>query len=267
MILVRYDEIALKGQNQDQFIRQLAKSIEMFFVKYGRPKPKIRKTHGRLIIETEERPAWFGDIFGICTYSYAQICPATITDIKKAADPIIQLMNTNTKFRISAKRIDKAITLRSRDVDIELGAYVVEKSGAKVDLSAYDLEIGVELVNKMAYVFDSKLKGHGGYPVGSQGKALLVLDTQIDILAGIMMMKRGCNLMVLNPAGLDLSPLARYHGSLPLCINEVNKEEIIRLDLQACVCTQRETFTGLVVLNPLVGFLENEIETLKSEYL
>ena len=69
-----------------------------------------------------------------------------------------------------------------------MGAYIVEKTNALVDLEDYDTNIGIELFDKKAYIFSKTFAGYGGLPSGCQGRVLLVLEDENSILAGLMMM-------------------------------------------------------------------------------
>ncbi|MBI4449321.1 hypothetical protein HY641_04835 [Candidatus Woesearchaeota archaeon] len=266
MILIRYDEIWLKGQNQIHFLHALRKSIQHFFVKKGHPKPPITTPHGRLIVETDLEPYWVKNIFGISSYSFATRVPLDLETIKETSLALYSRCGIGP-FRVTCQRLDKRFPHTSQEIEKTIGAQIVQTMRHDVNLTHYTTELSVELINGWAYIFIGRIQGHGGYPVGTQGKALLLVDTTDDLLAGILMMKRGCNLLVHNPLKKDLGQLARYHATEPGILPELSDEAITRYNLLACVNTSGTGFGGLVRLNPLAGFTLEELEGLRATFL
>ena len=95
-------------------------------------------------------------------------------------------------FRITAQRSQKNFPMTSEEINKEVGAYIVEKSKKKVKLTNPDVNCFIEIVDGRAFVYLEKIKGPGGMPVGSNGKALVLLSGGIDSpVAAYYALKRG----------------------------------------------------------------------------
>jgi thiamine biosynthesis protein ThiI len=81
-------------------------------------------------------------------------------------------------------------------VNAAVGALIVEKEDGQVNLDNPDVDIGIEIMYKAAYVFVGRISGYGGIPVGVQGKVLVNLHDRKAAVAAWMMLKRGCQLVV-----------------------------------------------------------------------
>lgn len=111
-----------------------------------------------------------------------------------------QLKNFNpSSFKIEARRIAKAFHKTSQQINEEIGAFVVQRFGWKVDLENPEFVIGIEMIEGTAYVFFETMRGVGGLPSGTQGRLVLLMSAGIDSpVAGFLMLKRGVNLTVLH---------------------------------------------------------------------
>src|SRR5207244_9224646 len=96
-------------------------------------------------------------------------------------------------FRIDARRADKTFPHTSVEINQRVGAYVKERSGAKVDLENADLTCWIEIVEKYALIYVERVPGPGGLPVGTGGKVVVLLSGGIDSpVAAWKIIKRGC---------------------------------------------------------------------------
>jgi thiamine biosynthesis protein ThiI len=110
----------------------------------------------------------------------------------------------STSFAVRARRVGKH-EYTSIELARELGARIVEATGARVNLSKPQVEIHVEVRDRDAYIYDEVIRGVGGLPLGTQGKALALISGGIDSpVAAWMMMKRGVDIVALF---MDPSPL------------------------------------------------------------
>lgn len=111
-----------------------------------------------------------------------------------------KLKNLNpSSFKIEARRIAKAFYKTSQQINEEIGAFVVQRFGWKVDLENPEFVIGIEMIEGTAYVFFETMKGVGGLPSGTQGRLVLLMSVGIDSpVAGFLMLKRGVSLTVLH---------------------------------------------------------------------
>jgi len=196
-ILIHYGELSLKGLNRPTFERKLLENIAKALegLKYR----KIKKIQGRVILELDKNadPTKFEQalkkVFGVAWFAFCFTTDATLESIKKLAKEKFRL-EASTKVKISAKRADKSLPFTSMDVNRELGAYLKEKFNVKISLKNPEKELFVELADGKAYLFDRKIKGLYGLPVGVSGKVLHLLSGGIDSpVAAWLLMKRGCN--------------------------------------------------------------------------
>jgi thiamine biosynthesis protein ThiI len=96
-------------------------------------------------------------------------------------------------FRIDTRRGDKSFPLTSVEINQHVGAYVKERSGARVDLENAELTCWIEIVERTALLYTERLPGPGGLPVGTSGKVAVLLSGGIDSpVAAWKMIKRGC---------------------------------------------------------------------------
>ena len=199
IILCKYGEIALKGLNKSTFESMMMKSIRRRLKKFG--EMKITKAQSTVYIEplseeidVDEVVERLSKIFGII-----KLCRSCV--LEKSMDAILgdsigylreQLESART-FKVDAKRSDKKFPYKSPEICIELGGKILQEfTHLKVDVHDPDVTVMVEVRESNAYVYAGKLDGAGGIPVGSSGKALLLLSGGIDSpVAGYMMAKRG----------------------------------------------------------------------------
>ncbi len=270
MIIVRYGEIALKGGNRKIFEDILKDNVKQCLKKNNISFDKIVKSHGRLFVYTDEKFDEIKNIFGIVSYSYAKVCDSDIESIKQTVSHVICDFDEKTKFRVTTQRSNKGHKKTSMEIDREIGAYVVEKTKAKVNLKNFDKEICIEIVKDKAYVFSEKKKAVGGLPLGSAGKLLCLLEDRKDIYAAFLMMKRGCPVVLLNLGNIAYDVLEKYSCGAKLeNIKISNKKEIKEIaekhKINAVVVGQtldevEQLDIGLVEFRPLVGMTKEEIE-------
>ncbi|MBB6062376.1 thiamine biosynthesis protein ThiI [Thermosipho japonicus] len=194
VVVVRYSEIGLKGKNRGYFEKKLIDNIR----KIARP-PEINKRYGRIIIrlkdmdfdEIKERLKY---VFGIQNFSFAYAVSHDLNEIKEAVLKLLKLKLKNEKtFKVQTKRSYKQFPMNSQELSAHIGAFVLENfKELSVDVHNPDIIVGIEVKEKEVFVFVGKEKLNGGLPVGSSGKAILLLSGGIDSpVAGWYMMKRG----------------------------------------------------------------------------
>ena len=197
-ILIHYGELALKGLNRPTFEKKLVENIRKALEEVEFK--KIRKIHGRIILELSEKTDLtklehsLMKVFGIAWFAFCFTTDPTLENIKKLTAEKFKL-KAGVKVKVSAKRADKTLPFTSMDVNRQLGAYLVEKFNVHVSLKNPEKEIFVELADGKAYIFDRKIKGLYGLPVGISGKVLHLLSGGIDSpVAAWLLMKRGCEI-------------------------------------------------------------------------
>jgi thiamine biosynthesis protein ThiI len=254
--VVRYNEIALKGDNRDFFERKLAENIRMCLKRNWLKFEKIRNPRGRVLIHTRENCEVLKYVFGISSFSKAVETEQDLELIKKT---VLHLYSKGS-FKISAQRSDKRFPLPSQKVNEELGKFLVDKTGAKVDLETPDVDIGVELFDGKAYIFTERIEGLSGLPIGSAGKVAVLLEDERSIVAGFLMLKRGCSIAFVKKKEIDVSILEKYcYGSKIKVVDEV-PSDAKALVVNDMIGKVRNYETRLVVLRPLASFSKDGIK-------
>lgn len=201
LILLKCGEISLKGLNRPKFEAKLADNVASAIADLG--KFSIRKSQSMLYVEPLDAEIDMGEaverlkkVFGIANICPAVRCEKNMDSIKKTAVECMRNIDTAGKtFKVESKREDKKFPLGSPEISREVGGAILKNiDGLKVDVHKPDILVQVE-VRGDAYVFAEKFSGAGGMPVGSSGRAALLLSGGIDSpVAGWMIAKRGVKL-------------------------------------------------------------------------
>lgn len=225
LILIRYGEIMLKGLNRSHFENKLIKNIRYSLSGLGRI--NIRKTQGRIFIEplTDDYDIYkatdaLSKVFGIVSVSPVVKIKNDFDEIKLMALKLARMAvesGKGTTFKVITKRADKNFPLDSQEINIELGGFLLDNiPSITVDVHNPSFVVFVE-VRESSYVYTEVIKANGGLPVGTNGKAMLLLSGGIDSpVAAWMMAKRG----------LEISAVHFY--SYPYT-SERSKEKVIDL--------------------------------------
>jgi len=197
-VLVHYHEIALKGGNRPLFLRQLEKNLSRAIGDLG-PVNVVRLS-GRIIVECRglEQAATVCErlerVFGIANFATALRVSPSIEAFKQAIEGWLKVHSDGFEsFRIAARRAYKSFPLTSMELNAELGRYVHDRTGARVDLKHPVLTIHVEALPSEGFVYLNRVPGPGGLPVGVSGRVVALLSGGIDSpVAAWRAMKRGC---------------------------------------------------------------------------
>lgn len=206
IVLVKYGEMVLKGLNKRTFEDMLTKNIKRRLKSLGRFQLTSAQSTTYItpldedtdLGEVVER---VGKIFGIASLCRACVCEKDFEDIKaKTVEYLDEILSTAKTFKVNAKRSDKAFPMKSPEICAELGGVLLEKyPNLTVDVKNPEVTVTVEVRDTNAYVHAENIKGAGGLPVGSSGKALLLLSGGIDSpVAGYMMAKRGIHIAAIH---------------------------------------------------------------------
>lgn len=230
VIIIRYGEIFLKGKNREYFESLLIKNIRSAISDFD---CKFTRTQGRYFVEnfdaddTDEILERLKCVFGIYSLSVATKVNTDFENgFKEIKDALKKLAleideeNVLSKptFRVSVKRADKRIPMKSYEIAGELAGIILETLRYKVSLEHFDYEFMVDIrENGSAFVYSKVIMGAGGLPVGCSGKGMLLLSGGIDSpVAAYMMAKRGLKLVAV-------------HFSSPPYTSEKAKEKVIEL--------------------------------------
>ena len=207
IILVKYGEIILKGGDRPKFEKILMQNIRDAIRNIATAKITIAQATIYIQVEEEDRLDLVCErlalIFGIVTVTRAAVCEKTIEAIEATALEYCKNdLLPGKKFKVEAKRSDKAFPLNSVQLAIEVGGYIHEKcEGLIVDVHNPEVTVQVEVRDHNAFVYcrERRLKGQGGMPIGTGGKATLLLSGGIDSpVAGHMIAKRGIEIDAVN---------------------------------------------------------------------
>ncbi len=201
IILLKYGEISLKGLNRPMFERQLISNVAKALAPLG--KFSVRKSQSTIYVEpledsadTELAVERLSKVFGIVNICPAVKCEKTIESIEKTTLECLSQMDIKGKtFKVEAKREDKQFPMNSPQICRHMGGVILKNTdGLSVDVHNPDILVQIE-IRKEAYIFTHKVSGAGGMPIGTAGRATLLLSGGIDSpVAGWMIAKRGVRL-------------------------------------------------------------------------
>ncbi len=188
LILIKYGELTTKKGNRNQFINRLSENIKV--------DGKIIKKRDRMYII----PNNFDDtinklkkVFGLQGIVVAYKVNTNTDDIKSGVLEILKNENFKT-FKVETKRANKNFEIKSMDFNNVIGGFVLKNFDSKVDVHNPDIIIHIE-IREDTYIYTNEIKGSGGYPVGIQGKGILMLSGGIDSpVAGYLALKRGIDI-------------------------------------------------------------------------
>lgn len=200
--LIKYAEIGTKGKNRYVFEDILCKQIKEHLAGLG--DFAIRREYGRIFVEAESAYDYedviteLQKVFGV-----VGICPIVVENqvefeaIKKKTIAYMKECYGEKllTFKVNARRTNKKFPMQSMELNSEIGHYLLEAyPNLKVDVHHPDVMLNIEIREKV-YLYSTTIKGAGGLPVGTNGKAMLLLSGGIDSpVAGYMISKRGVEL-------------------------------------------------------------------------
>ncbi|HOD02239.1 MAG: putative tRNA sulfurtransferase [Firmicutes bacterium ADurb.Bin300] len=203
VILIKNGELALKGNNRSSFEDILVKNIRRRLDKLG--EFTYCKAQSTIIIEPrdervdlDEAEKVISKVFGIAAYSRAAALSKDMeTILTETPKYLAERLNACSSFKVEAKRSDKKFPLTSPEIAAALGEKISSVFGhLSVDVHNPELTVTVEIRDNYALSRGDQLKGAGGLPTGTAGKAALLISGGIDSpVAGYMMAKRGVELV------------------------------------------------------------------------
>ena len=244
--LIKYGEIGIKGKNRHLFEDALMKQIR-HALRSVEGKFYVRKEQGRIFVDAEsffdydEVIEALQRVFGI-----VGICPMVQTEdegFERLTATVLDYMkkvygDKELTFKVDARRAKKSYPLTSMEINCDLGEKILEAfPHMRVDVHHPDVLLSVE-VREHIYIYSQIILGPGGMPVGTNGKAMLLLSGGIDSpVAGYMIAKRGVKIDAVyfhappytseqaKQKVIDLAHLvARYSG--PINLHVVNFTDI-----------------------------------------
>ena len=244
--LIKYAEIAIKGKNRYLFEDALVKQMRIALSKVE-GEFRVTKEQGRVYVfcpeeyDFDEAVEALQKVFGI-----VEICPVVIYEdqgFEQMAKDVVSYMHARYPeyagtFKMYTRRAKKSYPMTSMEVSAEIGGRILDEfPNASVDVHEPQLTVSVEIRDKI-YVYSDSIQGPGGMPIGTNGKAMLLLSGGIDSpVAGYMIAKRGVKIEAVyfhappytseraKQKVVDLARLvARYSG--PIRLHIVNFTDI-----------------------------------------
>ncbi len=202
VILIKNGELALKGLNRGTFEEALLKNLRYRLKSLGNF--TLRKAQSTVYIEPQDDDVDWDEVsdrvatvFGISAFSRACVVEKDIAVIQQAAaEYLADALAEVRTFKVEAKRADKRFPLPSPEICAQVGGFLLEKfPHLSVDVHTPEMTVWVEVRDFGAYVHGPQLPGAGGMPVGTGGKAGILISGGIDSpVAAYMMAKRGISL-------------------------------------------------------------------------
>lgn len=246
LFLIKYGEIGIKGKNRHVFEEALVRQIE-HALKPVEGEFAVSQERGRIYVEAlgdydyEETVQALSRVFGIVA-----ICPMWQVEeqgFEQLMSDVLSYMkevypDSRKSFKVSSRRANKAFPMDSQEINAELGGRILEACpGMHVDVHHPDIMLYVEIRSKVN-IYSMSIPGPGGMPVGTAGRAMLLLSGGIDSpVAGYMIAKRGVTIEATyfhappytseraKQKVVDLAKIvARYSG--PIKLNIVNFTDI-----------------------------------------
>ncbi|UWD34838.1 tRNA 4-thiouridine(8) synthase ThiI [Mycoplasma cottewii] len=199
-ILIRYGELTLKGNNRFRFVDKLISNIKFKLKRFNKDDIEYIKDNNSLILKVNDEISndvleELKTVFGIYSLSVIQHTKKDLEDIKNAILKIVEQSNAKT-FKLEATRKDKSFELTSIEIKQKLAPEILKAcSNLSVDVHNPDLKVEVVIKKDHAEVFDNRISGLKGLPVGISGKGLSLLSGGIDSpVASFLTLKRGMHI-------------------------------------------------------------------------
>ena len=239
IILIKNGELVLKGLNRRTFEDIMVKNIRRKLSKLG--EFEISRAQSTIVITPkddsfpmDEATDMVSTVFGISAYSRAAVCEKDMERIKEVSKEYLkEALSAVSTFKVEAKRSDKKFPLKSPEICMEIGGVLLEAfPHLSVDVHNPDLVVTVEVRDREAYIRAGQLRGAGGMPVSSAGRAAIMISGGIDSpVAAYLMARRGLELNAIHFASPPytspraelkvrqlLEKVARYSGTIRLGI-------------------------------------------------
>ena len=200
ILIVRCGEVALKGMNKPYFERMLVDRIRKNLKEFHGV--DVRRQEGLIFVRTDKALdiqaiiKQVSKVFGVASISQAVEAPSELDAI--GAEAVKYMLDLIEKkgvktFKVEAKRADKNFPVKSPEIGRIIGAKVlIGCKVLKVDVHEPDVLLHVDVRSDRTYIYDAKIQGFGGLPLGTNGKGMVLLSGGIDSpVAAWMMAKRG----------------------------------------------------------------------------
>ena len=257
-LILRYGELFLKGKNRRFFEQKLLKNLQKQL-----PNKEIFTPHGRIILNYFDQHTILRKIFGLVSYSPAIKVEKDILKIQQAAIKLTQPL-TGT-FRVDTSRADKRFPLTSPQLNQSIGEYIETHTSLTFSLKQAQHLISIEINHDAAYIFTQTISCVGGLPVGVEGSVVVLVEDEASLVAGVLLMKRGCDIIPVGLKKIDFSLLQKYSPQ-KIELQLVNTFKDIEHLAKDKIIVSGQTFdnykkydTPLVVIRPLIAYSKQRV--------
>ena len=206
IVLIKNGELVLKGLNRSSFEDVLIKNMRKALKPLG--EFTFTKSQSTIMVEPVDKETNLDDavdklkkVFGIAALSRAAIAEKSMDSIRETTlEYLEEELEEASTFKVEAKRSDKKFPMKSPEICRELGGDILSKfNHLKVDVHNPDIVVTVEIRDNYAFIRGNNIKGAGGMPVGTSGRAATLISGGIDSpVASYMMAKRGIELVAVH---------------------------------------------------------------------
>ncbi len=196
IIVVHHHEIGLKGKNRSYFEKHLLRNVRLS-IKNLIPQNNITGGYGRFIIYLNQENIQdkvieqLKMVFGLSNICSGYEVEQSIDLFNTTAEILLRNKQFNT-IKVKSSRADKNFPMNSVQINSQVGEYLCKRFNVRANLSNPDVTIFIELANKKAYIYLSKIDGAGGLPAGISGRVVSLISAGFDSpVASYKIMKRG----------------------------------------------------------------------------
>ncbi len=281
VLLVRFGEIALKSRYVRRQLRdRLVANIQDGFAAEG-IECVTEADEARIYVHADDlvrARSVLTRVFGIVSISPAAEAHGDLESLKRLAleEAATADLGPGVTFAVRARRVGTH-PFTSTDLAKDIGGAILDAHpGVRVNLGAPQVEIHVEVRENRGFVFREFWPGPGGLPLGSQGRALALVDSEPGMVAAWMAMKRGCRVVAAAPTGSgEAEALRRWEPGLKILdlAAQGPLEDLVRIARAGAVFvgtrgtgfdpTRRPT-VSVPVFEPVVGLDDGEIAALAA---
>ncbi len=242
VIIIRYSEIHLKGNNRDFFESALIANIKLVLKDYTY---EFTRSNARYVIRNfdemllDELVDAIKNVFGVHSLSVAEEVESSYDNISRAA---LLYAPSSGSFKVSTNRADKRFPMQSMKLSAEIGGDILDKNpNLTVDLFNPDHTVNIDIrENGKTFVFSEVIKAVNGMPVGTGGKGIVMLSGGIDSpVAAYMMAKRGMSLRAVHFHSFPYTSMQARQKVLDLA--RIVKKYTLRMTVDVVSFTEIQT--------------------------
>lgn len=263
-------EIFLKGKNQHHFTSKLTANI-----KSQTMQNKVLVQRGRVLMPFFEEHHKLQLVFGLQSYSPTIFIEKSnspeedLEQIKKIATDVMK--SKEGTFHIQTKRSDKSFFLTSVQVNHQVGEQI-ERTNKKINfqLKLPEHVLGIEITQKGTYIYNEQISCEGGLPAGIEGEGVIEIKGEEEVLAALLMMKRGVEIKFVETAKF-LEHQKLIAAFFPKKLKTVPSIKIFQTNCKnsSCVVILGETLEseepsktqeGTMFLSPLIAWNKKQVK-------